>query len=74
MSIYQSIKKEYIKFLEKNSKNRAVLTYITEMSFLKKLEELAIKENLQDELTFITEKKEEVSAFLKTKGIQQKFD
>lgn len=74
MSIYESIKKEYTKFLEKNSKNRAVLTYITEMSFLKKLEELAIKENLQDELTFITDKQKEVSAILKQKGIQQKFD
>ena len=63
-----------IKFLEKNSKNRAVLTYITEMSFLKKLEELAIKENLQDELTFIIDKQKEVSAILKEKGIKQKFD
>ena len=72
MNIYENIKKEYIKFLEKNSKNRAVLTYITEMSFLKKLEELAIKENLQDELTFIIDKQKEVSAILKEKGIKQK--
>ena len=74
MSIYENIKKEYIKFLEKNSKNRAVLTYITEMSFLKKLEELALKENLQDELAYIKTKKEEVTAILKEKGIQQKND
>ena len=44
------------------------------MSFLKKLEELATKENLQEELTFITEKQREVSTFLKEKGIKQKFD
>ena len=74
MSVYENIKKEYTKFLEKNSENRAVLTYITEMSFLEKLEELATEEDLQDELTFIKTKKEEITKILKEKGIQTKYN
>lgn len=72
MSVYDSIKNEYIKFSEKNKEENSAKSAITKMNFLKKLEELATKNNLQDEFSFINKEKEEVINLLKEKGIQQK--
>lgn len=72
MSIYDSIKEEYIKFSEKTKKENSVKSAITKINFLKKLEELATKENLQEEFIFLNKEKEEVLLFLKEKGIQPK--
>lgn len=72
MNVYESIKNEYIKFSEKNKEENSAKSAITKMNFLKKLEELATKNNLQDEFSFINKEKEEVINLLKEKGIQPK--
>lgn len=72
MSVYDSIKNEYIKFSEKNKEENSAKSAITKMNFLKKLEELATKDNLQEEFSFINKEKEEVVNLLKEKGIQPK--
>ena len=72
MSVYESIKNEYIKFSEKNKEENSAKSAIAKMNFLKKLEELATKNNLEEEFTFINKEKEEVINLLKEKGIQSK--
>ena len=72
MSVYDSIKNEYITFSEKNKEENSAKSAITKMNFLKKLEELATKDNLQEEFSFINKEKEEVVNLLKEKGIQPK--
>lgn len=72
MSVYDKIKSDYENFIEKNSMEENITRYITEMNFLEKLEELAIKNNLENELIDIKSKKEVVINKLKEKGFQKK--
>ena len=62
----------YENFVEKNSKEENITRYITEMNYLEKLEELAVKNNLEKELIDIKSKKEVVLNKLKEKGLQKK--
>ncbi|MBQ8886801.1 MAG: hypothetical protein IJY61_03780 [Candidatus Gastranaerophilales bacterium] len=72
MSVYEKIKSDYENFVEKNSKEENITRYITEMNYLEKLEELAVKNNLEKELIDIKSKKEVVLNKLKEKGLQKK--
>ena len=72
MSIYDRIKSDYENFIDKNSNEETIIRYITEMNYIEKLEELAIKDNIVDELEFLKSKKEFILKILKEKGIQKK--
>lgn len=72
MSVYDRIKSDYEQFLLKNNQEETISRYIAEMNFIEKLEELAVKNNLENELIDIKSKKEVVLNKLKEKGVQKK--
>ena len=72
MSVYDRIKSDYENFVEKNSKEETITRYITELNYIEKLESIAIKNNLDNELENIRLKKETILNSLKEKGIEKK--
>lgn len=71
-SLFYILNSQYISFVEKNKNKDTISRYITEMNFLKKLEEIATKENLINELEHLKIEKEKVLNFLNKKGVKPK--
>lgn len=71
-SLFYILNSQYINFVEENKNKDTISRYITEMNFIKKLEEIATKENLINELEHLKIEKEKVLNFLNKKGVKPK--
>lgn len=71
-SLFYILNSQYINFVEENKNKDTISRYITEMNFIKKLEEIATKENLLNELEHLKIEKEKVLNFLNKKGVKPK--
>ena len=70
--LFNILNSQYLDFIEKNKDKNSITRYITEMNFIKKLEEIATKANLVKELEDLKIKKEEVLKSLNKKGVKPK--
>ena len=71
-SLFYILNSQYMNFVEENKNKDTISRYITEMNFIKKLEEIATKENLLNELEHLKIEKEKVLNFLNKKGVKPK--
>ena len=71
-SLFYILNSQYINFVEENKNKDTISRYITEMNFIKKLEEIATKEKLINELEHLKIEKEKVLNFLNKKGVKPK--
>ncbi|MBQ4078446.1 hypothetical protein IJD15_04630 [bacterium] len=71
-SLFYILNSQYMNFVEENKNKDTISRYITEMNFIKKLEEIATKEKLINELEHLKIEKEKVLNFLNKKGVKPK--
>lgn len=72
LQLFKLLKSQYLNFVQKNEDNDTITRYITEMNFIKKLEEIALNCNLTQEMEEIRVKKEKIIKLLEEKGIHSK--
>lgn len=70
--IYDRLKAQYEDFQVENSTTKSPIKYITELNFLKKMEEFVVENNLEPELEFIKSRKELILIELEKLGIKPK--
>ena len=69
---FDLLKSQYLKFIEQNKDKQTITRYLTEMNFIKKLEEIANKNNFSEEVSFIKTNKDNALSNLDKFGVRPK--
>lgn len=70
---FDLFKTQYLKFVEQNEDKKTITRYLTEMNFLKKLEEQAIENNFLEEIEELKNRKNIVLKELEKYGVRPKY-
>ena len=70
---FNLFKTQYLKFVEQNEDKKTITRYLTEMNFLKKLEEQAIENNFTEEIEDLKNRKNIVLKELEKYGVRPKY-
>ena len=69
---FNLFKTQYLKFVEQNKDKQTITRYLTEMNFLKKLEEQALSNNFVEEIEEFKKRRELVLKELEKLGVRPK--
>ena len=70
---FNLFKSQYLNFVEQNQDKQTITRYLTEMNFLKKLEEQAISNHFVEELDELMDRKNIVLKELEKYGVRPKY-